>query len=391
MPRIYVDFSKLDQIGNHCKSVASKVGTIQSDLQHTIRKLDWDVRFESNINSTATQLFRKLDQYSKTLEAFQHFIEDAHDEYIKLDEYKKLNLADYISPDPLDTNRFIIVGPDGKLDFDWKDIFKDLIITKPYILPSVLPLMSPITSLLYLTSGVHSGNTPSLFDYSRSPSASASVDWLGYELSDGNPGVTARVGKASAEAQNEWGYAGVNAYLGKGEAAIKADAGIMKTTTKKEYQDGKWDEKSRTDFITAEAGASASVSALAGDAEAGLGSDMLGIEGKAEGAVGIAKAEAKGKFSVGEDGVNANVKGEAMVAAVEGEAKGTINILGLEITGKVGGYAGAVGVEGKVGIEDNKFVLNGGAAALIGGSAGVEIGFNDEGWNNFVDFIVFWD
>lgn len=391
MPRIYVEFSRLDQIGSRCKSVASKVDAIQEDFQRTVRQLDWDIRFESNINSTATQLSRKLDQYSKALEAFQRFIEDAHDEYIKLDEYNKLNLADYISPVSLDPDSFILVGPDGKLDYDWTDIFKDLIITKPYILPSILPLISPITSLLYITSGVYSGNTPSFFDYSRSQSASASADWLGYEVSDGNPGVTAWVGKASAEAQNEWGYAGVNAYLGKGEAAAKADAGIMETTTKKEYQDGKWVEKSRTDFITAEAGASASVSALAGDAEAGLGSDMLGIEGKAEGAVGTAKAEAKAKFSVGEDGVNASVKGEAMVAAVEGEAKGTINILGLEITGKVGGYAGAVGVEGKVGIEDNKFVLEGGAAALIGGSAGIEIGFNDEGWDNFVDFIVFWD
>lgn len=391
MPRIYVEFSALSQIGSRCNTVATKISTIQNDFQHTVRQLDWDIRFESNINSTATQLTRKLEQYSRALEAFHRFIEDAHDEYIKLDEYKKLSIADYITPMPLDPNRFIIVGPDGKLDFDWKDIFKDLIITKPYILPSVLPLVSPITSLLYITSGVHSGNIPSFFDYSRSPSSSSSADWLGYEVSDGNPGITAWVGKASAEAQNEWGYAGVNAYLGKGEAAAKADAGIMKTTTKKEYQDGKWVEKSRTDFITAEAGASASVSALAGDAEAGLGSDMLGIEGKAEGTVGTAKAEAKGKFSVGEDGVNANVKGEAMVAAVEGEAKGTINILGLEITGKVGGYAGAVGVEGKVGIEDNKFVLEGGAAALIGGSAGIEIGFNDEGWDNFVDFIIFWD
>jgi len=391
MPRIYVEFSRLDQIGSQCKSVASKVDAIQEDFQRTVRQLDWDIRFESNINSTATQLSRKLSQYSNALEAFQRFIADAHNEYIKLDEYNILNLADYISPAPLNPNWFIPLGPDGKLDFDWTDIFKDLIITKPYILPSILPLVSPITSLLYLTSGIYSGNTPSFFDYSCSPSASASADWLGYELSDGNPGVTAWIGKASAEAQNEWGYAGVNAYLGKGEAAAKADAGIMKTTTKKEYQDGKWVEKSRTDFITAEAGASASVSALAGDAEAGLGSDMLGVEGKAEGAVGTAKAEAKGKFSVGEDGVNANVKGEAMVAAVEGEAKGTINILGLEITGKVGGYAGAVGVEGKVGIEDNKFVLEGGAAALIGGSAGIEIGFNDEGWDNFVDFIIFWD
>lgn len=393
MPRIYVEFSGLDQIGSRCKTVASKVDTIQSEFQRTVRQLDWDIRFESNINSTATQISRKLEQYSRALEAYQRFIEDAHSEYVKLDEYKKLSLVDYISPSPIsfDPNRFIIVGPGGQLDFDWSELIKDIFITKPYVFPSILPLVSPITSLLYLTSGIPTGNTPSFFDYSRTPSASTNADWLGYEFSDGNPGVTAWIGKASAEAQNEWGYAGVNAYLGKGEAEAKADAGIMKTTTKTEYKDGKWVEKSRTDFITAEAGASASVSALAGDAEAGVGSDMLGVEGKAEGSVGTAKAEAKGKFSVGEDGVNANVKGEAMVAAVEGEASGTINILGLEITGKVGGYAGAVGVEGKVGIEDNKFVLEGGAAALIGGSAGIEIGFNDEGWDNFVDFIVFWD
>ena len=391
MPRIYVEFSRLSQIGNSCKMIASRIDTIQSDFQNTVRRLDWDIRFESNINSTAMQLARKLEQYSRALESYQRFIEDSYNEYIKLNEYKKLNLADYISPVPIDPNRFIILGPGGQLDFDWTDIFKDIFITKPHAFSGLLPLISPITSLLYLTSGIHSGNTPSFFDYSRTQSASATADWLGYELSDGNPGITAWIGKAGAEAQNEWGYAGVNAYLGKGEAVANADAGIMKTTTKKEYQNGKWVEKSRTDFITAEAGASASVSALAGDAEAGLGSDMLGVEGIAEGTVGTAKAEAKGKFSVGEDGVNANVKGEAMVAAVEGEASGTINILGLEITGKVGGYAGAVGVEGKVGIEDNKFVLEGGAAALIGGSAGIEIGFNDEGWDNFVDFVIFWD
>ena len=136
---------------------------------------------------------------------------------------------------------------------------------------------------------------------------------------------------------------------------------------------------------------------------------MLGAEVEAEGSVGNAKAEAKGEFSITEDGVNANVGGEAMVSAVEGQASGTINILGIEIKGKIGGYAGAVGVEGKVGIEDNKFVMEGGAAALLGVSGGVEIGFNDEGWDNFtegvkegwndftddvedfVDFVTFWD
>ena len=391
MPRIYVEFSGLEQIGSRCKTASSKVTTIQSDFQRTVRQLDWDIRFESNINSTATQIARKLEQYSRALEAYQRFIEDAYNEYVKLDEYKKLALADYIAPISFDPNSFIIVGPGGQLNFDWSKLIKDVFIKKPYVLPTLLNLVSPVTGLLYITSGIPFGNTPSVFDYSRTPSASRTADWLGYEFSEDNPGVTAWVGKASAEAQNEWGYAGVNAYLGKGEAEAKADAGIMKTTTKKEYKDGEWVEKSRTDFITAVAGTSAGVSVLAGDAEADVGSDMLGVEGKAEGSVGTAKAEAKGKFSVGEDGVNANVKGEAMVAAAEGEASGTINILGLEITGKVGGYAGAVGVEGKVGIEDNKFVLEGGAAALIGGSAGIEIGFNDEGWDNFVDFIVFWD
>lgn len=59
MPRIYVEFSGLDRIGSQCKSAASKVDRIQSDFQHTIRHLDWDVRFASNINSTATQDFKK--------------------------------------------------------------------------------------------------------------------------------------------------------------------------------------------------------------------------------------------------------------------------------------------------------------------------------------------
>ena len=103
MPRIYVEFSGLDQIGSRCKTVASRVDTIQSDFQRTVRQLDWDIRFESNINSTATQIAKTLEQYSKTLENYQRFIEDTHNEYVKLDEYKKTNLIDYIYPLKLET------------------------------------------------------------------------------------------------------------------------------------------------------------------------------------------------------------------------------------------------------------------------------------------------
>ncbi|MEE1195387.1 MAG: hypothetical protein UHS54_00675 [Lachnospiraceae bacterium] len=112
MPRIYVEFSQLDQLGSRYKSVASKVDSIQEDFQRTVRQLDWDIRFESNINSTATQLSRKLNQYSKALEAFQRFIEDAHNEYIKLDEYKRTSSFDsiFIGVKPIN---IAILGPGG--------------------------------------------------------------------------------------------------------------------------------------------------------------------------------------------------------------------------------------------------------------------------------------
>ena len=262
---------------------------------------------------------------------------------------------------------------------------------KHYAITGVLSLVSPIAGLIYITSGVAYGNTPTFFDESRTSSSSAKAEWLGYEFSDGNPGITAWVGKASAEAQTEWGYAGVNAYVGKAHADVDADFTFMESTKKREYVDGKWVEKSVTKFVNAEVGAGASVSVISADAEAGVGSEMLGIEGDAEGSIGNAKAEVEGKFSITEDGVNANLKGEAMVSAAEGQVSGTINILGIEITGKIGGYAGALGVEGKVGIEDNKFVMEGGVAALLGVSGGVEVGFNVEGWDNFVDFVTFWD
>lgn len=76
MPRIYVEFSGLDRIGSQCKSAASKVDRIQSDFQHTIRHLDWDVRFASNINSTATQISKKLEQHSNALATYRTNHED---------------------------------------------------------------------------------------------------------------------------------------------------------------------------------------------------------------------------------------------------------------------------------------------------------------------------
>ena len=127
MPRIYVEFSGLDQIGSRCKTVASRVDTIQSNFQRTVRQLDWDIRFESNINSTATQIAKTLEQYSRTLETYQRFIEDAHNEYVKLDEYKKTNLIDYISSIRVDPNVAVILGPGDNPFANWKDRISEIV------------------------------------------------------------------------------------------------------------------------------------------------------------------------------------------------------------------------------------------------------------------------
>ena len=127
MPRIYVEFSGLYQIGSRCKTVASRVDTIQSNFQRTVRQLDWDIRFESNINSTATQIAKTLEQYSRTLETYQRFIEDALNEYVKLDEYKKTNLIDYISSIRVDPNVAVILGPGGNPFANWKDRISEIV------------------------------------------------------------------------------------------------------------------------------------------------------------------------------------------------------------------------------------------------------------------------
>lgn len=127
MPRIYVEFSGLDQIGSRCKTVASRVDTIQSNFQRTVRQLDWDIRFESNINSTATQIAKTLEQYSRTLETYQRFIEDTHNEYVKLDEYKKTNLIDYISSIRVDLNVAVILGPGNNPFANWKDRISEIV------------------------------------------------------------------------------------------------------------------------------------------------------------------------------------------------------------------------------------------------------------------------
>ena len=117
MPRIYVEFSQLSQLEGRCKTVASKIDVIQENFQRTVQQLDWDIRFESDINSTATKLSRKLEQYSRALESYQSFIKEARSKYAQLDNYKQsIHMND--SPQGIKRNS----DSEGKIDFDWKDL-----------------------------------------------------------------------------------------------------------------------------------------------------------------------------------------------------------------------------------------------------------------------------
>lgn len=110
MPRIYVAFSELDQIGRRCKTVSSSVSAIQSDFLSTVKALDWDIRAASDIDNTAKQIAQKLIRQADTLRTYQYFIDEVYAEYCKLDgqEQGKGKLQNFLD--------------EFKSNYGWKDL-----------------------------------------------------------------------------------------------------------------------------------------------------------------------------------------------------------------------------------------------------------------------------
>ena len=88
MPRVYVEFARMKQLAGTSKTVSGKIDGVRSNFKHTINQLDWDVKYQSNINNTANQLAAKLDRYVQALKGYQTFLDYAHSEYVKLDNEK---------------------------------------------------------------------------------------------------------------------------------------------------------------------------------------------------------------------------------------------------------------------------------------------------------------
>lgn len=85
MPRIYVEFQNMRQIGTRCRSAAARISSIDAEVQRVVRQMDWDIRYEADINATARRISQKLSGYAAALNRYQRFIEDACAQYVRLD------------------------------------------------------------------------------------------------------------------------------------------------------------------------------------------------------------------------------------------------------------------------------------------------------------------
>lgn len=99
MPRIYVDFEKLKQCENNLKTASSQVDKIKATFCGTVKKLDWDIKYEADISKTADRIAQQLEFYVQALKKYQQFLGDAQSQYSKLDNYdsNKFNLTDTLA------------------------------------------------------------------------------------------------------------------------------------------------------------------------------------------------------------------------------------------------------------------------------------------------------
>lgn len=154
--------------------------------------------------------------------------------------------------------------------------------------------------------------------------------------------------------------------LGEAEAHASIAAGLYVVGT-----DGK---QIFSPGVNAECGASVTV--FAAEIEGQFGNDMLGINGDA--GITVGKAEAKADIGVqliGEDGkldVQFGASASAEAIAAEAEASVGINVLGGEI-GVTGGVNFGIGAHADVGYRDGVFKLDVGASLGVGVSLDVEV------------------
>ena len=120
MSRIYIDFTGLEETATKCKKISSDIKDIQDTFSNTIKNLDWDIRYESDINKKSSQIARELDNYSKILIQYQRFLIEVKKKYRQIDSHN----ADFEQlPAIKDTLERFLYILHGK--FDWKKFLSE--------------------------------------------------------------------------------------------------------------------------------------------------------------------------------------------------------------------------------------------------------------------------
>lgn len=89
MPRIFVDFHKLDSVENDIFDVWRRVGEEKRNFKNTIDKLDWEVKSQERILRRSQQVADKLDKIAQSLDSYSKFILHSYEEYDKLEHYEQ--------------------------------------------------------------------------------------------------------------------------------------------------------------------------------------------------------------------------------------------------------------------------------------------------------------
>lgn len=396
MAKIRVDTTGVAELRTVVGTVNAHAGSAQSFISQARNGMDMKTAASENISYRINNLYSRLRVQQEKLRQYETALENVNERFLASDrivanQAKEVNFhLDRIIASPVTPTRDSLNVIAEKLRI--KELLDLFYQNAPGYLDTVWKLLHSPSSMIIFSDLLARGGVAAV-DFLIDKMVNSSVFDAVYDEEERE--LNGHIFKRGKEVNADTDYLGGNIYVGK--VKIKrgtVDFDLLEDKTKKELNDGKWEEKETQKLLRIAAELGASISVLYGDAKISAGDEMRGAEVKAEGGLGNAKIGGEGKLAVGEDGVDAYIKGEAVVSAAEGQAKGTLNIMGLKITIKAKGYAGAFGAEGTVGFKDGAFVAEGGAAALFGVGTGVEIGINETGWNNFmnfVDFLTFWD
>lgn len=106
MPKIYVDFTKLQEIENKFENITSKIDTLKSDFFSAIRELDWKVQSEYSIRNKSLKISENLQKDNIALKKYKQFLEQT------IQKYRELENAD-VRFEPSGSRNNIFNGSNG--------------------------------------------------------------------------------------------------------------------------------------------------------------------------------------------------------------------------------------------------------------------------------------